>query len=129
MEVVDTIDYVKSRRRLKLGIPVEKQRLVFAGKQLEDGHTLHRYGIQAESTVHMVLGLPGGMMEGDISEEEAGSESSGSGEIHDDTAEWTLASAASTQGWSLASREKEEEKQEEQDKQKAMAMAKLGLQQ
>jgi len=61
MEVssTDTIQSIKSRILDKEGIPVEQQRLVFNGKQLEDSQKLDDYGLQNDNTVHLVLRLKG----------------------------------------------------------------------
>ena len=55
----DSVETLKSLIQEREGIPIEQQRLIFAGKQLEDNRTLEEYNIGDESTLHLILRLGG----------------------------------------------------------------------
>jgi len=61
VEPCDPIESVKARISNKEGIDASHQRLVFAGKQLEDGKTLVDYDITEDSIIHLVLRLRAGL--------------------------------------------------------------------
>merc|ERR1719272_1237540 len=56
----DPVEAMKQCVSDREGIPAEQQRLVFAGKQLEDGRTMADYNIQEESTISLEFRLLGG---------------------------------------------------------------------
>lgn len=62
VEPTDTVRNVKEKIKDKDAVPVNEQRLLYAGKELKDEDKLLEYNIQMESTIHLVLRLPGGFL-------------------------------------------------------------------
>lgn len=55
LEATDTIASLKSKIKDRENVPVDQQRILFAGKELDDGNTLQSSGVSKEAILHLVL--------------------------------------------------------------------------
>ena len=60
VDAKDSISSVKAKIHDKESVPPDEQRLIFGGKELEDHYTISHYNLMRNSTIHLVLRLPGG---------------------------------------------------------------------
>jgi len=60
VQAEETILDIKKKITDREGLSPEEQRLIFVGKELKDNTTLRDYGIQGESTIHLIIRLVGG---------------------------------------------------------------------
>lgn len=61
VDISDNVLEIRKQYSKKAGIPVEQIRLIFTGKQLEDGRSLQYYNISIDSVIHAVLRIRGGL--------------------------------------------------------------------
>ncbi|XP_026066801.1 polyubiquitin 12-like [Carassius auratus] len=60
VDINETVDQLQAKIYRKERVPVDQQRLIFNGRQLESGRKLQEYDISSGSSIHMTLRLRGG---------------------------------------------------------------------